>query len=153
RRPHRTARRRGADGARGRGRAGAGAVRRLGSVGTGYRFWRALRRSGAEVRAFHPILSGHPFDIFVRDHRKVVVADGARAMVGGLCTGNEWAGVPATGREAGRDTMLRVCGPAAAALARAFAEVWQAAGPAIAPEELAADPAECGGCAVRVVGG
>ncbi len=125
----------------------------LGSFGTGHRFWRALRRSGAEVRAFHPIISGHPFDIFVRDHRKLVVADGARAMVGGLCIGNEWAGDPATGREAWRDTMLRVCGPAAAALDRAFAEVWQHAGPALAPEELAVDPAECGGCALRVVDG
>ena len=125
----------------------------LGSFGTGLRFWRALRRSGAEVRAFHPIVSGHPFDIFVRDHRKLVVADGARAMVGGLCIGNEWAGDPATGREPWRDTMLRVCGPAAAALDRAFAEVWQQAGPPLALEELSADPAECGGCAIRVVGG
>jgi len=125
----------------------------LGSVGTGHRFWRALRRSGAEVRAFHPIFSGHPFDIFVRDHRKLVVADGARAMVGGLCIGNEWAGDPATGREAWRDTMLRVCGPAATALDQAFADVWQQAGPSLDQEELSADPPECGGCAVRVVGG
>ena len=125
----------------------------LGSLGTGRRFWRALRRSGAEVRAFHPIISGHPFDLFVRDHRKLVVADGSRAMVGGLCIGNEWAGDPATGREAWRDTMLRVCGPAATALDRAFGDVWEQAGPPLAAEESTADPTECGGCAVRVVGG
>ena len=125
----------------------------LGSFGTGRRFWRALRRAGAEVRAFHPIVSGHPFDLFIRDHRKLVVADGARAMVGGLCIGNEWAGDAATGREAWRDTMLRVCGPAAAALDRAFADVWQAAGPPLQALELTSDPPECGGCAVRVVGG
>jgi len=125
----------------------------LGSFGTGRRFWRALRRSGAEVRAFHPIVSGHPFDLFVRDHRKLVVADGARAMVGGLCIGKEWAGDPETGREPWRDTMLRICGPAATALDQAFADVWQSAGPALGPGELSADPPECGGCAVRVVGG
>lgn len=139
-------------------RAGAGIHVRvlydaLGSFGTGHRFWRALRRSGVEVRAFHPLISGHPFDLFVRDHRKLVVADGARAMVGGLCIGNEWAGDSATGREAWRDTMLRVCGPAAAALDRAFADVWEAAGAPLDPLELSADPSECGGCAVRVVGG
>jgi cardiolipin synthase A/B len=125
----------------------------LGSFGTGHRFWRALRRSGAEVRAFHPIISGHPFDLFMRDHRKLVVTDGARAMVGGLCIGNEWAGDPETGREAWRDTMLRVCGPAAAVLDRAFADAWEDAGPPLNPVELSADPSECGGCAVRVVGG
>ena len=125
----------------------------LGSIGTGHRFWRALRRSGAEVRAFHPIISGHPFNLFVRDHRKLVVADGVRAMVGGLCIGNEWAGDPETGREPWRDTMLRVCGPAVAALDHAFADVWQQAGPPLIQEELTADPSECGGCAVRVVGG
>jgi cardiolipin synthase A/B len=125
----------------------------LGSFGTGRGFWRGLRRSGAEVRAFHPIVSGHPFDIFVRDHRKLVVADGARAMVGGLCIGNEWAGDPETGREPWRDTMLRVCGPAVAALDHAFADVWQQAGPPLVQEELTADPSQCGGCAVRVVGG
>ncbi len=125
----------------------------LGSFGTGRRFWRALRGSGAEVRAFHPIVSGHPFEIVVRDHRKLVVADGARAMVGGLCIGNEWAGDPARGREPWRDTMLRVCGPATAALDQMFAEVWQDAGPPLVQEELTADPPECGNCAVRVVGG
>ena len=125
----------------------------LGSFGTGRRFWRALRRSGAEVRAFHPIISGHPFDLFVRDHRKLVVADGARAMVGGLCIGNEWAGDPASGREPWRDTMLRVCGPAATALDRAFADVWEQAGAPLVVEELTADPSECGNCAVCVVGG
>jgi len=125
----------------------------LGSFGTGYRFWRALRRAGAEVRAFHPIISGNPFDIFMRDHRKLVVADGVRAMLGGLCIGDEWAGDPPQGRQPWRDTMVAVCGPAVAALDTTFAGVWKRTGAPIAADELKADPETCGDVAVQVVAG
>ncbi|MGH7537983.1 MAG: phospholipase D-like domain-containing protein, partial [Gemmatimonadales bacterium] len=125
----------------------------LGSFGTRHRFWRALRRAGAEVRAFHPIFSGHPFDIFVRDHRKLVVADGVRAMLGGLCIGDEWAGDPSRGREAWRDTMVSVCGPATAALDATFAYVWKRTGPPLGADELNSDPEPCGDVAVQVVSG
>jgi cardiolipin synthase len=139
-------------------RAGAGVHVRvlydaLGSFGTGFRFWRGLRHAGAEVRAFHPIFSGHPFDIFVRDHRKLVVADGTRAMLGGLCVGNEWAGDPAHGREPWRDTMVTVCGPAATAFDAAFASLWARVGPPLAADELNADPEACGQVAVQAVAG
>jgi cardiolipin synthase len=125
----------------------------LGSFGTGFRFWRGLRHAGAEVRAFHPIFSGHPFDIFVRDHRKLVVADGTRAMLGGLCIGNEWAGDPAHGREPWRDTMVTVCGPAATAFDASFANLWGRIGPPLATDELNADPEACGQVAVQAVAG
>jgi cardiolipin synthase len=125
----------------------------LGSFGTGPRFWRALRRAGVEVRPFHPILTGHPFDLFVRDHRKLVVADGTTAMVGGLCIGDEWAGDPARGRQAWRDTMVTVRGPAAAALDATFADVWSRTGPPLDSAERNADPKPCGEVAVQVVAG
>src|SRR5437763_16864761 len=66
----------------------------LGSLGTSRRYWRGLRQAGAEVRAFHPILSRRPFRIIQRDHRKLLVTDRTQAMVGALCTGHEWAGGP-----------------------------------------------------------
>jgi cardiolipin synthase A/B len=125
----------------------------LGSFGTGYRFWHGLRHAGAEVRAFHPIFSGHPFDIFVRDHRKLVVADGTRAMLGGLCVGDEWAGDPVRGREPWRDTMITVCGPAATAFDASFANLWGRIGPSLASDELNADPEACGPVAVQAVAG
>jgi cardiolipin synthase len=125
----------------------------LGSFGTGHGYWRGLRRAGGEVRAFHPIFSGHPFDIFMRDHRKLVVADGIRAMLGGLCIGDEWAGDPSQGRQPWRDTMVTVCGPAAAALDTTFAYVWKRTGAPIAADELNADPDPCGEVAVQVVAG
>jgi cardiolipin synthase len=140
------------------GRARAGVRARvlydaLGSLGTSGSYWRRLVAAGVEVRAFHPIVSLHPFSILARDHRKLLVTDGAQAMVGGLCIGDEWAGNPERHRRPWRDTMVRVSGPAAAALDRTFGRIWRRAGPALPPEELAAAPAPRGGSTVRIVEG
>jgi cardiolipin synthase len=125
----------------------------FGSLGTSRRYWRELARAGVDVRAFHPLVSRHPFDAISRDHRKLLVTDGTWAMVGGLCIGDEWAGDARRGRRPWRDTMVAVWGPAAAALDRAFARIWETAGPPLPPDELAPDPAPCGAATVRVVAG
>ena len=125
----------------------------LGSRKTGRRYWQNLRHAGAEVRPFNPLFDGRPFGWFRRDHRKLLVVDGNRAMVGGLCIGDEWAGDPARGRQPWRDTALALRGPAAAALDSTFARVWRRAGTAIPEGELASDPEECGPTAVRIVEG
>jgi len=125
----------------------------LGSVGTGRRFWRDLRRSGAEVRTFRPLLTSGPFELFSRDHRKLVVVDGREAMMGGLCIGDEWAGDPARGRMPWRDTMLAVRGPAVAALDGSFGRAWATAGAPLPPDVLAPISDPCGTSALRVVDG
>src|SRR5437773_8753347 len=125
----------------------------LGSFGTSRRYWRRLTQAGVEVRAFHPLLTRHPLDVFARDHRKLLVTDGSWAMTGGLCIGNEWAGDPARGRRPWRDTMVAVTGPAAAALDDAFASIWRRAGAPLPPDELEADPVECGSSTARVLSG
>jgi cardiolipin synthase A/B len=125
----------------------------LGSLGTSGSYWRRLVAAGVEVRAFHPIVSRHPFSILARDHRKLLVTDGAQAMVGGLCIGDEWAGNPERHRRPWRDTMVRVSGPAAAVLDQAFGRIWRRAGPALPPEELTPAPAPQGSSTVRVVEG
>src|SRR5207245_1622651 len=48
----------------------------LGSFGTARRFWRRLTQAGAEVRAFHPLVTSHPLELLARDHRKLLVTDG-----------------------------------------------------------------------------
>ncbi|PYP37489.1 MAG: cardiolipin synthase B [Gemmatimonadetes bacterium] len=125
----------------------------LGSFGTSRKFWRRLVQAGVAVRAFNPLLTLRPYELVSRDHRKLVVADGGWAMVGGLCIGDEWAGDPARGRRPWRDTMVAVTGPAAAAFDGAFARLWDRAGGPLPPDELDADPAPAGGSSVRVVEG
>ena len=125
----------------------------LGSFATSRSYWNTLRRAGAEVRAFHPVTSIHVFELFVRDHRKLVVVDGARAMTGGMCIGDEWAGDPDRGRQPWRDTMLTVCGPAAVALDAAFADAWEQSGAPLPREDACGDPDICGDFTVQVVAG
>jgi cardiolipin synthase A/B len=125
----------------------------LGSIGTSERYWRGLRHAGVDVRAFHPLLSSRFLDAIFRDHRKLVVADGARAMIGGLCIGDEWAGDLARRRRPWRDSMVTVSGPAAAVADGAFARIWERAGAPLPPDELAGDAATCGLGTVRVVAG
>jgi cardiolipin synthase A/B len=125
----------------------------LGSFGTGRRYWGGLRRAGVEVRPFHPLFTSRPFEVFSRDHRKLLVTDGTTAVLGGLCIGDEWAGDPRRGRLPWRDTMLFVCGPAAAALDRTFARNWARSGAPLPSDELAAEAPSCGPSAARVVAG
>ena len=61
-----------------------------------------------------------------RNHRKLVCVDGRVAFVGGINIGNEYlGGDPRLG--AWRDTMLRVEGPAVAAMEQVFIEDWRTA--------------------------
>jgi len=125
----------------------------FGSIGTSRRLWRELRRAGAEVRAFRPLLTSGPFELFSRDHRKLLVVDGREAMMGGLCIGDEWAGDPERGRQPWRDTMLALCGPAVAVLEGAFARVWATTGAPLPPDALTPASEPCGTTALRVVDG
>jgi cardiolipin synthase len=116
-------------------------------------YWRELRRAGVDVRPFRPVWTSGPIEAFSRNHSKLLVVDGERAMAGGLCIGDEWAGDPATGQLSWRDTMVVVCGPAVAALDAAFARLWSRAGPPLPEDEARPAPNECGPSAVRVVEG
>jgi len=125
----------------------------FGSIGTSRRFWRELRRAGAEVRVFGPLLTSGLFQLLSRDHRKLIVVDGREAMMGGLCIGDEWAGDPVRGRLPWRDTMLCVRGPGVAVLEASFARVWATTGAALPPDALVPASEPCGTSALRVIDG
>ena len=126
----------------------------LGSFGTRERFWRGLRQQGVEVRAFHPLGTTGPVDLLRRNHRKLLAVDGDTAMLGGLCIGNEWAGDPAARRQAWRDTMIVVEGPAAMIMEQSFARMWSRAGGTMPDDALRGpEPQARGGVDVRVVDG
>ena len=125
----------------------------LGSFTTRRSYWQALRAAGASVRLFNPPHLLHLRGNLTRDHRKLLVVDGATAILGGHCIGDEWAGAPAAGRQPWRDTAAAIDGPAAAVVGQAFATLWEQLGEPLDPGELMAEVASRGECAVRVVVG
>jgi cardiolipin synthase len=124
----------------------------LGCFGTPRAFWRGLRNAGIQVRAFNPLSPFHPVRSAHRDHRKYVGVDRTRAVVGGLCIGDEWTGDAEHGRRPWRDTAVEVRGPAAEAIDLSFVRLWLQAGGDV-PESPATQPAPCGDAVVRTVEG
>jgi cardiolipin synthase A/B len=125
----------------------------LGSFRTPRKYWRYLRAAGVEVRAFRPLSPVDLVSNLSRNHRKLVVADGSRAVIGGLCIGCEWTGEHVDGGHAWRDTAVEIAGPAAAVLDQAFARTWQVTEGEIPDEHVAGRVAPQGEAEVRVVAG
>ena len=100
----------------------------VGSTGMPKRYRRELREAGIKVSSFN---QRHKFlrlfgatRINYRNHRKIVVADGHHAWVGGHNVGVEYLGEdPKLGHW--RDTHVRVSGPAALGCALLFREDWE----------------------------
>ena len=125
----------------------------LGSFATSGSYWRFLREAGVDVRIFQPFSYGDPLLNLSRDHRKLVAIDGAEAIIGGFCIGDEWTGDPSKEILPWRDTGVWIKGPAAAALDASFARSWGVSGDAVPSEERPGRIAEAGDAAVRVVAG
>lgn len=85
---------------------------------------RPLRDAGGEVAAFLPALpmqrrrSAH-----LRNHRKLLIADGRRAFTGGMNIGKKYMG-PRIAKEQWRDASVRIEGPAVADLQAIFLDDW-----------------------------
>ena len=104
----------------------------IGARHLSHRETRALRDAGGKVASFLPVsLWRRSFQVNLRNHRKVVITDGATAFTGGLNVGDEYLGeCPRFG--CWRDTFLRLEGPAVEGLQNVFAEDWDfAAGEAL----------------------
>lgn len=83
----------------------------------------AMQAAGVRVEYFRPI---RPYTLTKADHRthrKVIVADGAVGMTGGVGIATEWTG-NAQDPDHWRDTHVRVSGPVVRALQGAFLENW-----------------------------
>src|SRR5436305_671242 len=110
----------------------------------------ALVAAGGKVSRFLPVnLISRRLMINNRNHRKIVVADGRVAFIGGINVGREYFGrSPELGKW--RDTHLRVEGPAVHRLQEIFVEDWyHAAREAIARPRYLPDPVPCGAARVH----
>jgi cardiolipin synthase len=82
-----------------------------------------LRAAGAKLIFYNP-----PFPHFIhrlnfRDHRKLLIVDGAVGFSGGACIADAWTG-KAEASEKWRDTHFRIEGPLVAQLQGVFADNW-----------------------------
>jgi cardiolipin synthase A/B len=125
----------------------------FGSVGTSRRFWTHLQSAGVEVRAFHPPQLLDVVTNISRNHRKLVVADGNRAVIGGLCIGCEWTGEGTRDGQPWRDTAVDIGGPAAAVLDQTFVSIWEAAGGEVPAGQVAGVVPPQGNADIRVISG
>ncbi|HXY96238.1 MAG TPA: phospholipase D-like domain-containing protein [Steroidobacteraceae bacterium] len=96
----------------------------FGSLGLsgGDRWW--LEEAGVELRFFNPLRWRNRLRNFRRDHRKLLVADGQVAFVGGAGLTDEF-----DGPDAWRELMVEIRGPVVADWQRAFARTWRRLGP------------------------
>jgi cardiolipin synthase len=127
-----------------------------GSSTTPLEFFKRLRDNGVEIVDYNPL---NPVTFNFRDHRKMLVVDGTKAIVGGINLSSTYQSSAGSGGAQGkssqywRDTDIEIDGPAVAQLQSLFMEHWsQQKGsqldrssylPAIAPQ---------GGEVVRIVG-
>jgi cardiolipin synthase len=94
-----------------------------------------MEDAGVRVRRFRPVKPYAIRRVTNRTHRKILVADGATGMTGGVGIAQEWTG-NAHDPEHWRDTHIRVRGPVVRGLQGAFAENWlEATGEVLAGED------------------
>ncbi len=82
-----------------------------------------LRAGGVAIHPFATRRWRNRFQLNFRNHRKIVVVDGAVAFIGGLNVGDEYLGLKPP-LAPWRDTQLEIQGPAVADLQQLFANDW-----------------------------
>jgi len=129
-----------------------------GSSATPADFFKRLKSAVINVVEFSPVT---PVNLSNRDHRKILVADGATAIVGGINLSATYES-SAPGKSGGvgnkpaqhwRDTDLLIRGPAAAQLQTLFLQHWsQQKGPALDNGKYFPTVASKGTEVVRIIG-
>ena len=118
----------------------------VGTLGTPKEFFNALRDTGINVLEFNPVnplTARAGWDVNQRDHRKLLVVDGATAILGGINISGVYSGsslgsgrAPRPGKPVlpWRDTDIQIDGPVVAEFQKLFIETWdKQAGQALAP--------------------
>ena len=129
----------------------------IGSLDTPADFFARLRDAGIKVAEFNspnPIRGGNPFAINDRDHRKILVADGSLAIIGGVNLSHTYQSAPSGNdpSEPWHDTDLQLRGPVVHELESLYRQQWDSLH---APESASAplaQIADAGDEVVRIVG-
>ncbi|HVN44699.1 MAG TPA: phospholipase D-like domain-containing protein [Steroidobacteraceae bacterium] len=118
----------------------------FGSLGLSRADQRRLGEGGVELRFFNPLALSKRLGNLLRDHRKLLIADGCTAFIGGTGLTDEFA--PAAIRPAWREVMVRIQGPVVADWRRAFERTWRRCGAPLTLPEQVCQP--CGAAAGRL---
>ncbi|MFC3531906.1 phosphatidylserine/phosphatidylglycerophosphate/cardiolipin synthase family protein [Vogesella facilis] len=105
-------------------------------------FFKPLLQAGAQVRVWQAPGLTRGLRLLGRDHRKLIIVDGAQAFIGGLCASSRW--------NDWRDTGLRLAGPLLSDAIAAFADSWEQCGSPLQLPTLAAS-GEAGSIAARLI--
>ena len=109
---------------------------------------RRLLDAGLELRFFNPLRLGNRLSNLLRDHRKLLLADGRVAFVGGAGLTDDFA--PGARRGPWRELMVEIQGAVIADWQRAFARTWRRCGPELGLVEPPACEAHADGAAGRL---
>ena len=102
----------------------------------------ALQAAGGQVRIFHPLWSLHRYGPRnLRNHRKLVVADGARLWSGGRNLAAEYFCGEPSGSPPWIDLSFDLCGAVVTAAARQFVLDWQQGAKSEPQRETCPEPA------------
>ncbi len=124
----------------------------LGCLGNSKKaFWKPLLESAGQVRAYNPPRFDSPLGWLSRDHRKLLVVDGATGFISGICIAAKWLGDAHAGIEPWRDTGVAIRGPAVADIVEAFADTWLQLGLALDADLIGKIPPPAGNIDLRVV--
>jgi cardiolipin synthase len=134
----------------------------IGSINTPESFFQRLRDRGIQVVEFNPVnpfkapgrwLLGHP------DHRKILIADGKVAIIGGINISNVYSGKLSGSKKVRgeplpwRDTDVQIEGPAVAEFQKLFLDTWsRQKGQILSKQNYFPKLKESGTALVRVVG-
>lgn len=108
----------------------------VGTLGTKKEFFKRLTDAGIKVLEFNPVNpleAKAGWDVNQRDHRKLLIADGRIAFLGGINISSVYSGGSSSGagsrgtgqKQPWRDTDLQVEGPVVAEFQKLFIETWE----------------------------
>ena len=134
----------------------------VGTRNTPAAFFQRLSDAGIQVLEYNPLnplLARKAWELNQRDHRKLLIADGRVAFLGGINISNVYSGgsrklrAPDAEKLAWRDTDLQLKGPVVAEFQKLFMATWeQQKGPALAARNYFPPPETAGTQVVRAIG-
>src|SRR3989339_1621757 len=134
----------------------------MGSISTPASFFQRLRDGVIQVVEFNPVnplKAREEWGLTHRDHRKILIADGKVAIIGGINISAVYSSIPFKRQHnekapiRWRDTDIQIEGPAVAEFQKLFLDTWlKQKGPKLSERNYFPDLKEAGNDLVRVVG-